>query len=206
MSSGKVNDEINALIKKWEKKQPSTISDHGKHCCLVAREWLLAMDRSLLADANPISAPCWIREKYDWGPSQWPLYWCEIMELNTLDCGGFAALAREIFVNRGIVTFPVQLIQRFSEQAAHHWRQRWLKAGQSADWIIGPYVYHEACAIVVYKNYIKIWDPTDNLWIYPNQSTGYGVTLAVRVIFTDMSTFIWNDCQIRSNQWTKVTK
>lgn len=206
MSLEKVDDEIDTLIRRYEKIQPSTILDHGKICCRLAREWLLAMDRSLLVNASLICAPRWIRERYEWGPSQWPLYWCEVVELKTLDCRALAALAREIFSDRGVITFPVQLVQQFSEQSVHHWREKWLGAGQSLDWITGTYVYHEACAVLVYENCIRIWDPTDNFWIYPNQSPGYGATFAVRVIapVSDSKILFWGSHQIILNQWIRV--
>lgn len=208
MSLEKVNKEVDALVKRWEKIQPSAILDHGKMCCKMAREWLLAMDLSLRVNDCPICAPRWIRERYEWGPSHWPLYWCEVEGSNMLDCVALAALAREIFLARGVIAFPVQLVQQFSEQDLHHWRKKWLKAGQSPDWIIGTHVYHEACAVVVHENYIKIWDPTDNFWIYPDQYPGYGATLAIRVIapFSAPNILVWGNHQIIPNQWIMVCR
>ncbi len=200
------NTEIDALIERWKEIQPSAILDHGKDCCRVAQEWLSAMDRSLLVNASLFCAPRWIRERYEWGPSRWPLYWCEIIELNTLDCGAMAALTRAVLMQRGLVVFPTQLIQRFSEQDARHWQERWIKAGQSADWIIGTHIYHEACAVIFHKNRIEIWDPANSFWIYPDQSPGYGATLAIRVIATvsNLSILVWGGHQIALNSWMRI--
>jgi hypothetical protein len=207
MSLDKVDStETNALIERWKELRPTAILDHGKNCCRVVREWLSAMDRSLLVNASLFCAPRWIRERYEWGPSRWPLYWCEIVELNTLDCGALAALTREVLADRGVIAFAVQLVQQFSEQDVHHWRERWMTAGQSVDWIAGTCVYHEACAVIVYENRIRIWDPTNNFWIYPGQSPGYEATLAARVIATvsDPSTLVWGNHQIALNRWMKI--
>lgn len=207
MSLDKVdNTEINTLIERWKEIRPTAILDHGKDCCRMVREWLSAMDQALLVNASLFCAPRWIRERYEWGPSQWPLYWCEIVELNTLDCGALVALTREILADRGVITFAVQLVQQFSEQDVRHWRERWMRAGQSVDWIIGTRVYHEACAVIVYENCIRIWDPANNFWIYPDQSPGYGATLAARIVATasDPSILVWGNHQIALNQWMRV--
>ena len=84
-------------------------------CGEVARGGFLSMDFSLLNAGNPLTGPRWLRHKYKWGPSRWPIHWCEAVEQKTLDCGALAALSHEIFINRGVTSFPVQLIHQYSE-------------------------------------------------------------------------------------------
>ena len=57
---------------KWDSWPASTISHHGKACCEVAREWVLATDYSQLGDGAAQTGPRWLRQRFPWGPSSWP--------------------------------------------------------------------------------------------------------------------------------------
>lgn len=210
LPKGETNRRITVAIARWKTKRPSYIADHEKKCCRIAKEWFLSMDRSLLPEGNLFSGPRWIRERYSWGPSEWPLYWCRATELKTLDCGGLAALTREAFADRGIVSFPVQLIQQFSDQDVHHWRRTWMHEHRPANWIISNLVYHEACAVIEQGNRIRIWDPTECWWIGSEQSVGYASTLAICVdVLSDFAAptvLIWGRHSLRPNFWTNIVR
>ncbi len=61
----------------WGDWPHSTISHHGRACCDIAREWMINIDAAQLSGASIVSGPRWLRQRYKWGPSPWPLYWCE---------------------------------------------------------------------------------------------------------------------------------
>jgi len=137
------------LFARWNDWPPSEISHHGEICCEVAREWLTAMDFSELNGAALTSGPRWLRARYKWGASSFPIYWCEAVERKTLDCGALAALTHEIFESRGVTSYRVQMVQRFSEDSARQWNDSWSESGGPLNWIDGELIYHEGCAIPV---------------------------------------------------------
>ena len=204
MSSVKARSaDVAGAVAAWKKLPPSQLLHHGGRCCQVAREWLGAMDYSLLADTNPLSGPRWLRERYQWGPSRWPIYWCEAVGEKSLDCGALAALARELFGARGLVSLPVQLIMQFSEQAASQWQKRWSGATGALQWTCGHLAYHEACAIVV-DDQLRIWDAANGCWLLPEQNAGYGATLALRVCRGNSHSFekiLWGSYYIFMDLW-----
>lgn len=203
-----VDKEITKAIEHFGQKESSCILDHGKECCFTAREWFVALDNSFLADSSIFSGPRWIRMMWSWGPVTWPLYWCQIPALKVLDCGALAALARTAFESRGLVTFPVQLIQWFSAQDVHHWRRKWQSDSHSPDWVLGNLAYHETCAVVVQECRVKVWDPTDACWISPSKVVGYATTVAACFDLQGPSVNIlkWEDVVIHPNVWTTLGK
>lgn len=201
--------DASGAMDKWQHFPASTISHHEQVCCQVAREWILAMDYSLLSAGNPFTGPRWLRQKYTWGPSRWPIYWCEAAEKKTLDCGALAALAHEIFIARGVESFPVQLIQQYSEDAARQWCMGWNEGECPVDWIKEDLIYHEACAVVVRGGEIRIWDPTASWWVNPKQFGGYGGVLALRIFAGERNSsagFNWGAHRILPNQWQKIAR
>ena len=196
-------------LEKWQNSPPSVISHHGRACCDVAREWVLSMDYSQLNGGSPLTGPRWIRQKFKWGPSSWPIHWCEAVQQKTLDCGALAALAHEAFVARGVTSFPAQLIEGFGESATRHWYATWGSEECSVNWIHDDLIYHEGCAVVVRDDEIKLWDATASWWINPKQFGGYGALLAVKV--WDLGTaprtgLNWGACQIVANEWQKIER
>jgi hypothetical protein len=142
---------------------------HGKACCATAREWLFSTDHSQLNGEHKLMGPRWLRKKYKWGPSQWPMTWCHAVEQDGLDCGALAAITREIFTARSVVCYPVQLIQQYSEETTSHWSAKWTDHPASTHWIDGALIYHEACAVQTCPNEIRIWDPSAASWANPKQ-------------------------------------
>jgi hypothetical protein len=202
--------DARAAMETWQHSPPSTISQHDAACCHIAREWFLAMDYSQLNAVNPLTGPRWLRQKYGWGPSSWPIFWCELAEQKKLDCGALAALAHEIFIARGVSSYPVQLIQQYNEDASRQWYKGWGGDETAVKWIKEDLIYHEGCAVAFGGDEIKIWDPTATWWVNEKQFGGYGVVLALRLFAPPPATapaaFRWGKHRIVPNQWQKIER
>ena len=197
------NIDLNAALMQWRHSSPSLIAHHGKACCATAREWLFSTDHSQLNGEHKLMGPRWVRRKYKWGPSQWPMTWCHVVEQDSLDCGALAAISREVFTVRGVDCHSVQLIQQYSEETTSHWSAKWSTHPSSTHWIQGALIYHEACGVQVRADEIRIWDPSAACWVNPNQFGGYGSILALRLT-TDtvgVQRFSWGHHEITSKEW-----
>ncbi len=193
---------------RWESFPFSRLSHHGSACCDLAREWVIAADYAQLNGGGLASGPRWLRQKYKWGPSAWPMHWCEVVRLDTIDCGAHSALAHEVFAARGLTCFPGQLVQRYSTDATDQWRGSWEAAQSSCHWLDGEHIYHEATALLVGEDKLQIWDGSAGTWINPRQGRGYGSVAAVR-IFADAPLaqhpgFHWGEQRIRPNVWNQI--
>jgi hypothetical protein len=134
-------------------------------CCEVTREWLTAMDFSELGGADVLTGPRWLRQRFNWGCSTFPIYWCEAIKRDTLDCGALAALSHEVFLSRGVKSLRVQLVQKFSKNATGQWTSNWHDGNTPLEWVHNDLIYHEGCAVVLPENQIKIWDSSAGWWI-----------------------------------------
>ena len=200
-----------AAVAEWEHFPASSILHHGRRCCRVAREWLFSMDYSQLGGGDPLTGPRWIARKYPWGPSRWPISWCEAVEQKNLDCGALAALAAEVFAARGVRAYPAQFIQQFTEDATRHWQMKWDGEGCTVRWIKGDVIYHEGCAVVSRDGEIKLWDASAGWWLNPRQFGGYGGLLALRVFAPEAEagidgSFAWGEHRIAPNRWQKIER
>lgn len=201
--------DVAAAIGRWQHSPASSISHHGEQCCRIAREWVLAMDRSQLNGAPSLTGPRWLRQKYKWGPSRWPIHWCEAVGKKTLDCGALAALAHEVFLARGVKSYPAQFIQQFSDRDTCHWQRNWDGEQCSANWIEDELIYHEGCAVVVSGQEIKFWDSTASWWFNPRHVGNYHGLLAVRLFAPPAEShedFRWGLHTVAPNQWQRLGK
>lgn len=200
--------DVHSAIGKWQHFPTSQILHHGQPCCRLAREWIFSTDYLQLMGESPLTGPRWLLQRYKWGPSCWPISWCQVVRQDTLDSGALAALAIEIFAARGIHSFPVQLIQQFDESATRQYLERWEGDEASTHWIMGELIYHEACAVIVRENEIRIWHPSAGSWINPKQFGGYGAVIALRLISHVYSPtiFYWGTHNIIPNQWQKIER
>jgi len=199
--------DVAAAVEQWEHFPASTISHHGRRCCRIAREWIFSTDYSQLNGENMLAGPRWVRHKFTWGPSPWPIRWCELVERKTLDCGALAALSHEIFTARGAQSFPAQLIQQFSENATRQWSCKWDCESSPVHWIKEDLIYHEGCAVLVRGDEIRLWDSSAAWWVNPRQVGGYGGLLALRVcagLEDAPREFLWGAQRVRPNRWEKV--
>lgn len=168
------------------------------------------MDFSLLGIHSPLHGPRWIRERYKWGPSQHPVYWCDAVQQKELDCGVLAAMAHECFAARGIESYPVQLVQQYSSAATAHWKQQWEVADASTAWIGSEFIYHEAVAVVLPSQgdaetrELKIWDASAACWLNPLSTSGYGSVVALRVCGSSAAPYQWGSHFISSGEWLEL--
>ena len=194
---------------RWQHFPYSCFSHHGEACCEVAREWIIANDFAQLNGSDLLSGPRWLRQKYEWGPSPWPMHWCEVVERKVIDCGAHAALAHEAFTARGVTAFRAQFVQRYSADAMSQWRSKWGEENVSDHWIDEDVIYHEGNALLVGEDEVKLWDASAGWWINQRQTgEGYGALVAVR-IFADGQWgggdgFRWGERRIKPNQWVQV--
>ena len=201
--------DAGAAVEKWQHWPASTLSHHGLACCRIAREWILSIDYSQLGGESPLAGPRWIRHRYTWGPSRWPIHWCEAVRRKTLDCGALAALAHEVFDARGVKSFPAQFIQQFSEDATRDWKCRWDGEETAAGWIMDDLIYHEGCAVLAGEREVKVWDASAGWWINPKQFGGYGGLLAIRIFDAQAgpeTTYHWGPHAIVPNVWQKIER
>ncbi|HEX9931770.1 MAG TPA: hypothetical protein VGB08_02900 [Allosphingosinicella sp.] len=191
---------------RWEAFPYSCISHHGAECCDVAREWVMAYDFAQLNGADALSGPRWLRQRWTWGPSGWPIHWCDAVERDTLDCGALGCMARELFAERGLVSFPAQFVQQYTTEATSQWQGKWEEEKVSTHWIDEDVIYHEACALVVGDGEVKLFDPSAGWWVNPRQTGGYGALLSVRVFDGEGRTWRWGDHSIEGNSWSKIAE
>lgn len=193
---------------RWQDFPFSCLSHHGGACCDVAREWVSSMDFAQLNGGDLLSGPRWLRGKYEWGPSAWPMHWCNVVERKVIDCGAHAALAHEAFIARGVTAFRAQFVQRYSPDAASQWREKWGSEQVSDHWIHEDVIYHEGNALLVGEDEIKLWDSSAGWWINPRQAGGYGSLVAVRIFadgqFGGGDGFRWGERRIKPNEWTQI--
>ena len=216
-AAGKGRTEVNrteaidtSVFERWRHFPASAIQHHGRPCCRLAREWVFANDFSQLSGESPLTGPRWIRHKYKWGPSSWPIHWCEAVERKTLDCGAHASLAHEIFTARGVRSYPAQFVQLYSENSTCHWQSKWGAEDCSCHWIQDDLIYHEGCAVEVRGGEeVRLWDASAGWWVNPQQAGGYGGLVALRIHSFDATpeaTFKWGRHRVAPNLWQKIEK
>lgn len=192
-------------VEFWSHRLPSHLLWHEGDCCRIAKAWFRGMEYSLHGEQHAGSGPGWIRRHWRWGPTRWPLYWCEAIKLQALDCGALAALSREAFLLRDRDVTAVQLIQYFPADAALHWGALWASAGLSDRWAFGSHAYHEAAG-VLQGSELAVWDATDNCWLSPHNVSGYGSTALIRVAASPGGPSIgthlrWAEHRIAVGEW-----
>lgn len=184
---------------------PSRIADHGAPCCRTALAWLRGVDATNSYVNGSWHPPTWLRKKYEWGPAQCPLFWCSLPDAQTLECGGLAATAVQLYRLRGQSVAHVQLVVRYPSQATEQWSRMWQRAGQDSKWILGNLCYHEACGVLEGTR-IKLWDPTKNRWLEPPSSPAeaFASVVALRVFEPSgrtASRVDWEGISIRAGAW-----
>lgn len=136
-----------------------------------------------------LKAPTWLSQKYEWGPSLWPMSWCELMKEETIDCGVFAVLAREIYRAQGHSAHAAQCLLNYNQVCTGHWKDLWKDRMPTLDgkrefkgfnWIGHTVVYHEVCLLEMPDQTAKVYDATFNQWYEPEGRLGFAGLLAVR--------------------------
>jgi hypothetical protein len=169
-------------LRGWLEQPASELTDHGSSCCAGARAWLQAMATSYAfrhTDATEIAAPTFLAQRYKWGPTTWPIAWCEAVRAEAIDCGVFSALARAIWSAQGVECYGAQVMLLYGPQTTVHWRRRWAGQPGSFNWIDRDLVYHEV-VIVVVGGAAEVFDPSDGHWLSPAADAGYGAVVGIR--------------------------
>jgi len=203
---------------RWIEHPTSVITHHDSPCCDVARMWFLSYARSMeIGNLSQygIQAPTWLSQLYTWGPSEWPIAWCQLVRERVLDCGVFAALAREVFGAQGHQAHPAQALLSYNETCTRHWKDLWKKGpgrarksgakpprrrGELFPWIGTELVYHEICVLELPDGSAKVYDSTWGSWYEPRRRKGFGSLLAVR---TECPRLLgWGDRTLSCGEWT----
>lgn len=203
MISAAVERSSRPFAEHWVDHLPSHLVHHGA-CCDQAKRWLVAMARSfdfLITEGQRLQGPRFLSERYEWGPSPWPLAWCDAVRRETIDCGVFAAFARTIFAAKGLEAFPGQIVQRFDGTATGHWRRRWREERAAFPWIGDEVVYHEVVVVRVAPGVAALYDPTDGAWMDPLDH-GPGKILALRS--EAPGGMAWGPYVLVSDQWSRL--
>jgi hypothetical protein len=189
---------------EWLRASASQLVRHGA-CCDRARSWLVAMARShdyAATDGLSFAAPRWLAQRYAWGPTRWPIAWCQAVGAAAIDCGVFAAFALEIFRAKGIDAHPGQVLRSYAEASTTHWRHKWAALPGAFNWIGARVVFHEVAIVKVGRSDARIYDPTDGVWLDPKVTTGHGGHVAVRSEAPAAVT--WGGHTLAHGQWTQL--
>jgi hypothetical protein len=212
-----LSDEKKANL--WLDHCGSEITYHDGDCCRQARSWFLgwarSMDSASLVEAG-VRAPTWLSQRFEWGPSRWPIAWCELIEQKVIDCGVFAALAREVFQDQGLSVFPAQVVLQYGEKCTQHWSAFWkldpleTKAHHRTEdshelfpWIGVRHVYHEICVVESSPGVARFYDSTWGNWYLPHPSSGFGAVLAIRSFAPQALS--WGKYEVESGEWLVVS-
>jgi len=191
----------------WEYWQPASVSHHGQACCEIVKEWIIATDQSLLNGGGELTGPRWLRQRFEWGPTRYPIYWCEIGRAQVLDCGVHAAIAQEVFLARGVRCFRAQFVQEYSQGAAEQWQLKWEDRDAITTWIEGDLIYHEGCAVATGEGTTQLWDPSAGWWIDPCTTSGYGSLRALRIHApANAESLVWGTHIIPANEWSVIER
>lgn len=206
-----LGSDLSEAVARWKTQSPSHLSHHRARCCDMARAWFTALDYSLdplQGPASRIAGPRWILDRFVWGPSAWPLHWCEAVESFRLDCGALSAFAREIYLQRSVTAAPAQVIQRYSKQAIASWRSRWASDLDPFEWLAQDHIYHEAVAVFPDGAGVRIWDPSNGCWIAHDHTKGYGSVVGIKVTppspSLDGAAARWGDRVLRLGAWNDI--
>ena len=178
-------------LSRWFEHPASEIIHHDDSCCEEARLWFLSYARSMeIGSLNQfrLKTPSWLCQHYTWGPSRWPIFWCELVKQDMIDCGVFAALAREIFTAQGHKVYPAQALLSYTRNCTQHWRGQWNETwveqsddvGEAFPWVGNVLVYHELVVLEMDDGTAKFYDPTNAVWYDPHQRLGFASIIAVK--------------------------
>jgi hypothetical protein len=177
-SEGAGPDELRRLMQALEPRPVSHLTIHDAHCCRAARAWLTATARDAGRDAD--NAPTWMCSRWSWGPSSWPLAWCEAVRRRELDCGALAELAAGALEASGRTVCRVQLLISPDHETMAHWRARWGGQKGGLPWIWAQLVYHEAVGVHA-GGELRIWDPSAGSWLDPEPAGLTSSVMAMRL-------------------------
>ncbi len=199
---------------RWIEHPSSSIVHHERSCCEEARLWFLAYARSMegwTSSQYQLKPPAWLSQLFTWGPSPWPISWCQVFKEKKIDCGVFAALAREVFKAQGFDAHPAQALLSYNQNCTEHWKDLWRKGSRKIDqnsrrevfpWVGDHVVYHEACILEMPNGEARFYDSTFSNWLEPQKRVGFGALLAVRSECPRL--LIWGDKTLSCGEWVEL--
>jgi hypothetical protein len=190
--------------KEWRQASGSALAHHGP-CCDRARAWVIAVGRSYdfaSTDGLTFAAPRWLTRRWAWGPTRWPITWCEAIKAEAIDCGVFAVFAVEIFRAKGVEAYLGQLVRSCAEERIAHWRRKWAAMPGAFNWIGTRVVYHEVCVVRVGPGEAWVYDPTEGIWLEPRGPSGHNAHLAIRAEIP--VALRWGAHALVNGQWTET--
>lgn len=194
--------ELTELLRLLERRSASQVSLHEGACCRIAEAWVRAMADSL---SHEQFEPRWITDRWTWGPTKWPLTWCEAVRRTELDCGALAHLAEVAFRETGRVVVRAQLVEAHSADQCAQWGARWQAVPEVPRWIWGCLVYHEAVGVISGTD-LRLWDPTDGRWRDPADESGRirAIRLAGAEAAPAPSSLRWGDVALPPGRWIRL--
>ena len=172
--------------------------DHGSSCCASARGWLGAI-HAAGGPTAALSGLGWISEMYPWGPTQWPMSWCELVEQQKLDCGAHASVAREVARQGGVQLLGVQLLLWAGARDIAHWGSAWREGGVTPTWLFEGLYYHEAVGAAA--DGLVVLDTTRNARVLPDGGSTNGSVAAIRVSGADAEVVRWGPHDLTTDKW-----
>jgi hypothetical protein len=185
---------------RWQ--EVSVPVDHGSACCAGARRWLGAI-HAAGGPTAPLSGLGWISDMYPWGPSRWPMSWCDLVDQQKLDCGAHSAVAREVARGVGVELLGVQLLLWSGASDIAHWASAWREGGVAPTWLFDGLYYHEA--VGVSGESLAVLDTTRNARVTPDTAPGNGSVAAIRVSGGHAETLRWGRHDLVVGQWMLMT-
>lgn len=191
------------ILKYWLNHPVSELSHHRSDCCDTAQRHFLSsyVGRARLYSCGPWSDSLLaLLDDFKWGWSPWPLYWCMLREHDHLDCGAFAALAREILRQLDVANYPVQVIQRFPVTEIQHFKKLWERKDDSPLWLGQNHAYHELCLV---ENGVGLpsvlFDPSFGTIVEDITSESFGGIVALRAQLTQPVS--WAGYTLQGTDW-----
>jgi len=200
--------KLDGILRSLEGRAPSQISVHEGPCCRAAREWFLATARSAFSLWGP--EPAWIGRRWSWGPTSWPLHWCEVVERRELDCGALAELAALAWSCTGANVWRVQLVEEAGQEWIEEWQTRWQAAATAPEWIWGERFYHEVVGIAAADSSLRLWDPSAGGWRAEPLESPTRRILAIRMLrlsgpgFSPQPGLSWRGIEVPVGRWSVV--
>ena len=190
------------ILAKWEARLPEDILFHEADCCATAKSWFGAMAMSVLDREAPLR---WLAERWTWGPGEWPMHWCVVLDEPALDCSALASLGEEAMGALGRPAFRVQAILDFGASQVEHWRHAWEAEGASTEWLSGRYAYHEILAVADpgQTDHVRLWDPSVGAYLINRRSRGGPV--ALRLWANGRFSANWQGTLLPHARWVHLT-
>jgi len=137
----------------------------------------------------------------EWGPSNWPFYWCDLPTVSEVDCGVYANVAEIALEALGGNYARLQVVELASQIEVNKWRNDWMTQQADPGWILAPdTVYHEMVAIRLGSE-VAVFDPTECQFVR-SPAGGRNPIVAVRLSSGASIGFLdWCGYLISSREW-----